>query len=400
MVRGRRLAFAKAYTYAEAGYPVAGLDLAMRLGSVSKLLTTVALLAELSRRGLREGVDAGAADLLGVGEGAGPPLLARVTLRHLLTHDAGLCTSLDVRPDRPADPLCEHRITQLLDGAKGPARPGQLGEALAALRDDEAFARLPGGGRPDYSNEGFILLGEILARLACGRADAYEHAIERTLLTPAGVDAGDRGCLLGAGRRRARARCEAPAHPASPTWARKRFADDDLDESPLVLAPYADNGPFLGGAAGWCVPLLWLARVLAALGPHRDGSGLWQARDVELALTPSGGGGDHGHGVYVGKPAWWKVHRLGRGAPSMVRVIRFHHNGRLEGGEALLLHQMAWPPPTGVDAEAALDASLSIAVAFNHLGALYEDPHGRQLLSILRELEGAPGWGSRDLFSS
>jgi hypothetical protein len=60
---------------------------------------------------------------------------------------------------------------------------------------------------------------------------------------------------------------------------------------------------------------------------------------------------------------------------------------------------MAWPPPAGADAEAALDASLSIAVAFNRLGALYEDPHGRQLLGIVRELEGTLGWGSRDLFS-
>jgi hypothetical protein len=397
VVRGRRLAFARAYTHAEAGYPVARLEDALRLGSVSKLLTAVALLSAIHRRGLCDGIDARVTDaeLLGFAEGEGPPRLAAVTLRHLLAHDAGLRTFVDVRPDEPQNPLSERRLGALLGEEGAPARPGWLTRGLRAIWDDEAFARAPGGGdgsRLDYSNEGFILLGEILAELEQGSEDAYEDAVERTLLRPAGVDPGARGCLLGAGRARARARGEAPAHPASPTWARKRFPGDDLDEGPLVLAPYADNGPFLGGAAGWCVPLVWLSRVLAALGPRSDGTSLWRRHEAELAASPAAKGSRYGHGVYLGEPGWWTFHP-GGGAPLTVRVVRIHHNGRLDGGSALVVHQM--PADARDD---ALDATLSIAVAFNVLGPLYEDPHGRQLLSLVQKLEARAGWGAEDLF--
>ena len=394
VVRGRRLVFARAYTLAEAGYPVATLDAAMRLGSVSKVLTAAALLAALDRRHVGEGIDARAVgpELLGFGEGEGPPRLRAVTLRHLLAHDAGLRTFVDLRPDRPENALSEHHLGALL-GEEGAARPGWLGRGLRAMRGDEAFTREPGGGRLDYSNEGFILLGEILAQLERGSSAEYEAAVERALLRPAGVDVAERGCLLGAGRQRARARGEAPAHPASPTWARKRFPGDDLDEGPLALAPYADNGPFLGGAAGWCVPLVWIARVLAALGPRADGSSLWQRRHAELAAAPAAPGSRDGHGVHLGEPGWWTFRPSGGGAPLTVRVTRLHHNGRLDGGSALLLHQI--PADARDD---ALDATLGVAVAFNALGPLHEDPHGRRLLALLRRLEGSPGWAAEDLF--
>jgi hypothetical protein len=264
------------------------------------------------------------------------------------------------------------------------------------MRDDAAFGRAPGGGeasRLDYSNEGFVLLGEIIALLEQGSAGAYEAAVVRELLRPAGVDPGERGCLFGAGRSRARARREAPAHPLSPTWARKRFAGDDLDEGPLAPAPYADNGQFLGGAAGWCVPLVWVARVLAALGPRSDGSSLWTRRQAELAATPAAASSSSGHGVHLGEPGWWTSRPSAGGAPLSVRVRRIHHNGRLDGGSALLIHQMP------VDArDDALDVTLGVVAAFNALGPLYENPHGRQLLALLQKLEGSPGWDTTDLF--
>jgi CubicO group peptidase (beta-lactamase class C family) len=399
IVRGRRLAFARAYTYAEAGYPVARLDDAMRLGSVSKALTAAALFPALERAGIREGVDARAADLLGVRPGEGRPLLAAVSLRHLLTHDAGLGSFVDLRPDDPRNPLSEHRLTELLDSVRAAARPGRITEALGVLGDEVLFARAPGGGRaagPAYSNEGFMLLGEILARLAQGRADAYEEAAVSALLRPAGVDPEGRGCLLGAGRKRARERREAPAHASSPTWVEKRFTGDDLDEGPLVPAPYGDNGPFLGGAAGWCVPLVWLARVFAALGPRGDGTGLWRRRHADLAATPAAPRSALGHGFHLGEPAFWTFRPsapASTGAPSTaslpappltIRVVRIHHNGRVEGGSALLIHQM---PQSARDD--ALDATLTVAVAFNQLGPLHAVPHGRELLAIVRGLEVA-----------
>ena len=388
VVRGRRLAFARAYTWAEAGYPTATLDRALRLGSVSKALTTIALLATLRRLGLDVG--ARVVDLLGLSPDEGPPALRAVTIRHLLTHTAGLATFPDVRHDEPKNPLSEARIGEILRGATGAAAPGDLTRALARMRDDTAFARRPGEASPDYSNEGFILLGEVLSKLVTGRADAYGEAMMEALFRPAGIEPSARGCLFRAGQEHACLRGESPAHPSSPTWARDRFAGG-APQSPLTLAPYADNGPFLGGAAGLSVPLVWIARALAALGPRGDGAGLWSAEDAEIAATPAAPGSNVGHGFHLGEPGFWTFRPSGGGAPLTVRVEKLHHNGRLDGGAALLVHLMPH------DARENGDATLSLVAAFNQLGPLYEDPHGKRLLGILRALEGSQGWDA-DLF--
>ena len=405
VVRGRKLAFARAYTYAEEGYPKATLDHAFRLGSVSKALTSVALLAALRRRALPLGADTpvAAPELLDLAPGQGPPWLAEVTLRHLLSHDAGLRTFVGFAPQDLQNPLSEARILALLRSPARAAAPGQLGEALRSMRSNEAFARRPGGGdgaRFDYSNEGFILLGELLARLAGEGPGGYERALERLLLAPAGVDAEElerRGCLFAAGRARALERGESPAHASSPTWAEKRFAGDSIDEGPLVLAPYADNGPFLGGAAGLSMPLVWVARVLAglALGPRAPGErpALWTREDAELAGTRQDPRSHHGLGVHAGEEGYWTTRATPRDPPVSLRVMRLHHAGRIEGGSSLLVHQMPADPR-----DDALDASLGVAVAFNRLGPLHDEPHGRRLFGILRKLEGTPGWADTDCF--
>ncbi len=118
-----------------------------------------------------------------------------------------------------------------------------------------------------------------------------------------------------------------------------------------------------------------------------------ERRHAELAATPAAPGSRQGHGVHVTEPGWWTFRPSGGGAPATARVLRIHHNGRLDGGAALMIHQM--PADAQDDAR---DLTLSVAAAFNVLGPLYEDPHGRQLMSLLRQLEGTPGWGHEDLF--
>ncbi len=391
VVRGRRLAYAKAFTFAEDGYPVATLDDALRLGSVSKAFTAIALYRALRLRGLPLGVDTPVSDPSLLGPGAcSSPSLARLTLRHLLAHDAGLHASNDISPDDPSHPLAEHDLARRLTGARRPLDAGDLSRALVASPADAFFARPPGGAAKDlvYSNEGFILLGELVSRLVTGRLDAYADAVTELLLAPSGVDPGTRGVLLAAGYERARARGESPAHPSSPRWTSNRFGGDEA--SPFELTPYADNGPFLGGAAGWCVPLLWIARVLAELGPHPAG-GLWTRADADIALAPAAPKSTIGHGVHLSDGGWWTV-RAAREAPRSVRVERLHHNGRVRGGSALFLYAIPRDP---LDE----DARLGVVAAFNQLGDLYDEPHGRALLAILRKLEADRDFVSRDLFS-
>lgn len=395
VVRQGRLSFARAYTYAEAGYPVATLDHAFRLGSVSKALTTMALLPALRQRDIP--IDQPIASLLELPEDA-PPLLRRITFRHLLTHDAGFRTFIDIQPDEPDNPLSESNLTARLHGAPRVARPGELSALLRIQRDESIFARTPGSGtEEDYSNEAFILLGELLSKLELGRFDGFEQVISEALFARAGIRVGARGAAMAAGRKGAVARLESPAHPIHPTWARDRF---DEDAGP-TLTPYTCNGPFLGAAAGLCVPLVWVARVLALLGPHRDQVSLWKPMDAERALSPATPGSRGAHGVYVGGSGWWTFHsarRAGR-APVPERYRRIHHNGRLDGCAALLVHQMrilpADEPSTNLDGP----GTLSLVMATNQLGPLYDEPHARQLFDILRDLEGSDGWDEQDLFA-
>lgn len=51
-------------------------------------------------------------------------------------------------------------------------------------------------------------------------------------------------------------------------------------------------------------------------------------------------------------------------------------NGRVEGGASLLIHQ--------TPADADPDAALTVVVAENQLGPVYEEPHGRELLANSR----------------
>lgn len=194
------------------------------------------------------------------------------------------------------------------------------------------------------------------------------------------------------------ARRESPAHPIHPTWTIDRFEDA---REPLTLTPYACNGPFLGAAAGLCVPLVWVARVLARLGPHRDQVSLWKPMDAERALSPAAPGSRGAHGVYVGGSGWWTFHSATRvgGAPVPEPYRRIHHNGRLDGCAALLVHQMRILPAGASHANVQGPGTLSLVMATNQLGPLYDEPHARQLFDILRDLEGSAGWDEEDLFA-
>ncbi len=389
VVRGDRTVWARACTLAEEGYPAARLDQPMRLGSVTKALTAMAWLAALRARPLPAGLDTPivAPQLLDL-EVAPSTRLARVTLRHLLLHDAGLRSSRHLRPDQEGDALAEVHVAEVVGRRGAPARAGDLQAAVRLLDDGALFARDPGGaGRRDfvYSNEGFILLGELLSRLVTGRFDRYGEALAGALgLDPADVA---RGVLLAGGREAAALRGESPAHPAVPSWVGARFAAGGaVGGAEVDPASYAYNGAFLGGAAGLSLSARAMARLLAGLGPRPGAATLLTRDELETLATPADdSAGAPAHGVHLGGHGWWS-RCTGVGPLTSDPVVRLVHNGRLDGAASLLIHQM----PKHAAADGA-DTTLGVHVAFNALFPLEPDPHGRELLAILQELERAPG---------
>lgn len=356
--------------YARTGLaPDAGL--ALRVGSVSKTVTALLAAGVVRRLGLARGLDTALGDL-----GVRAPGLDRVTLAQLLDHTAGLVTSADLRPDDEAHPLSELRIARDLGRRGAPLRPGDLLAWFERVGHDAAFVRDPCAGKPDYGNEGAILVGEILSRLVLGRDDGYETLVGE-VLGACGVDVGARGCLLGAGVARSLARGEAPPRPTSITWVPARF-DRGRD---VVASPHGDNGPYLGGAAGIAVPLAWIGALLAAIGT-RDDPRVPTRGDLEAMLVPSARDPRFGRGIMRGNPSYLPVRRDPASLPRAVRVLPLHHQGRIDGGAALLVHLLPLDPADGM--------GIAAVVAFDRLGPLDPQTEGAELLALLRPLATAP----------
>jgi len=127
-------------------------DTQFRIGSITKTFTAVAILQ------LRDGGRLRLDDPVSahVPEAGGSP----VTLRHLLTHASGLQREPPGRVwERPRMPSTEEFLRS-------------LGDAEAVLEPDEHW---------HYSNLGFALLGEVVARVS-GRP--YTKVVEETLIQP------------------------------------------------------------------------------------------------------------------------------------------------------------------------------------------------------------------------
>lgn len=187
-----------------------GADAAYRIGSLTKTLTAVLVLQ------LR---DEGRLDLTGtVGEHL-PEVGGAATLLQLLTHSAGL--------------------TSELPGAWWERAPGSDFDGVRAALAGER-PRLVPGSRFHYSNVGFALLGEVVARLT---GTSWADALRARLLQPLGMS---RTTLL-------------PEPPHANGWAVHPHADV------LLAEPLTDTGA-MGPAGQLWSTVADLARWVAFLG--------------------------------------------------------------------------------------------------------------------------------------
>lgn len=183
-------------------------DTRFHLGSSNKMLTAVAVL-QLVRDG-RVRLDDPIATYLP--DYPKPELAQRITVRHLLTHTAGL------------GGLWE------LPGFEPRRRYGSNAAYIPLLADREPL--FEPGTRYSYSNEGFVLAGAVIER-ATGKS--YDAVLAERILGPAGM----------------RGWCDCMGTPDAPRRARGYSHREDRD--PLGLAPMTDNEYFVfaeGMAAG------------------------------------------------------------------------------------------------------------------------------------------------------
>lgn len=175
LARRGRIVFARGYGWADQWKtkPIAP-DARLRIASVSKVFTAAA-----AKKLIREGkltLETHAYEFLGYNVAQLPdadPRLAQITVNHLLRHEGGW--------DRKTafDPLfADNRIKQAL----GLSRPPQFPEILRFMLTQPL--QFDPGSRSEYSNFGFDVLGQVIAKASGVTLERY---ITDNIFKPAGV---------------------------------------------------------------------------------------------------------------------------------------------------------------------------------------------------------------------
>jgi CubicO group peptidase (beta-lactamase class C family) len=330
----------RCYGWREPSFPRPNLRAPARLGSLSKCLTALVVNRALARS--QRTLDARIRELPGLEERSGP--LGQRTVRELLEHRAGFPSRPELRHDDVEDALSEVRLGTREGGSR--ANPTDLLHAV-----DERGVLRPPSPSPSYSNESYIVLGEIARTMAGVSSYASLLSVEFDL----GPDV-----LFATGFTASSARGEVPPQPSQPMAVAARFDEGD----PFTLRPYVDDSAYLGAAAGVSVSALDLARVVGA-----------HARPDEATLAGRRGLGelDPTTGLYVGDFLW--VHTKFKTRTSRAeRAVRSFITGRVHGGSALLVQEV----PLAYELE-----PLTLVLTVNTLASLNYSRHGRALLGAL-----------------
>jgi CubicO group peptidase (beta-lactamase class C family) len=154
-----------------------------------------------------------------------------VTVRHLLSHSSGLANPLPLRWVRPAD-------------APAPDQGAFVERLLAGHR----ALRFPPGRRAAYSNLGYLVLGEVIARASGG---SYEDYVRERVLAPLGMadtgfmyhDIGERPVAVGYQR------LPAPLTPLLRAFLPRGIVGD-RHGGYVAYRPFYVTGPAYGGLVG------------------------------------------------------------------------------------------------------------------------------------------------------
>ncbi len=277
VVHNTRLVFARGYTWAEAGYPVALPTTLFRLASVSKTFAAVAAhqLIDEGRLRLSDTVQG----ILGLTTPAGlPPTdpgFAAITVEDLLLHRSRLVP----------DYFWSEGAAAAAFGATLPISEAQL----ASFKCSEMLLATA----PDYNNWGYALLGMVVARVR-GAASFFD-AIRTSLLDPLQITR----MRLSTSLAGAAFADEARYHRSGETALRLAVGRSLMTaDQPLVADVYGnihlENG---AGAGGLSCAAVDLARFVAAFNVNHKNPMLRRAAIVAmLGMAATSGLPRAGHG--------------------------------------------------------------------------------------------------------
>ena len=178
IVHGKRLVYARGYTWAEPDWPVVQPTTLFRIQSCSKAVTSLAIHQLIETHKLDLGETVQSILQLQTPSGASPnTLFSTITVRHLLEHTSGL------------NPQAARNDISIRDAFKT-AHPGvQFPLPVSAEMTDSYIASLslvsvPGTAQA-YNNCGYYLLGRVLAKRR--KTNTPMDALHANLLNPLGI---------------------------------------------------------------------------------------------------------------------------------------------------------------------------------------------------------------------
>jgi CubicO group peptidase (beta-lactamase class C family) len=249
-VNGRRLAYARGYTYAEDGYPLADATTSFRMASVSKVVTGMEVLRLVDRNLIKLTDKVQSILNLTTATGAAPdPRFATITIRDLLAHDYPSLTVAGARQCL----LRDGSIGQEVATAFGVSLPVTMLQSVRYSLGRSDIVRPPGDDGC-YSNFAYNLLSLVVAN----KRGSFTGGLQSDLLSPLGIT-------------RFRIASSDPlAQPANEALYRSfglwTTPNVNVPGSPLAAGPYGgDNFAALSAAGGMSMAGTDMARLLAML---------------------------------------------------------------------------------------------------------------------------------------
>jgi N-acyl-D-amino-acid deacylase len=237
----------------------------------------------------------------------GDPRLRNITLRQLLEHAGGWDR------DQVGDPVdWSDRIAQAL----GVARPVTCPDMIRYMLGQPL--QFTPGSRAAYSNFGYCILGQIVARVA---GSSYERFVREQILAPLGVHA----MSIGSRHPSERGTFEVKYYPFNGQLLR----DSPFPGEGKVAAPYAIDTWMREASGGWVASAVDLTRLIAALDPALTPNFLSADSLAQMTADPGVRGTDaaywYGLGLYVGPTIEWYGH--GGDLPGTRTTVRREANG-------------------------------------------------------------------------
>jgi len=220
-----------------------------RVASVSKLITAVTLMRLVEQGKLT--LDDFVFGRKGILKSYGRPRdwrMRYVRVKHLLEHTSGISQRMG---DVMFDPV---RIARVMK-TEAPASP----QVTIAYMLKQRMAFMPGKAY-DYSNFGYVVLGEIIEELT---GKNYEDVVQEEVLKPAGI----RGMGLGKSSRYSRLQHEVAYYPYPRYQKRESIHGTGLLESTAYGGTHLEG---LGAAGGWVASPAQLLKLLAVLDRNSD----------------------------------------------------------------------------------------------------------------------------------